>query len=116
MKATVVSATVLVFCTVIVIVVVPPTAKVEAVNDFVTTGAASTVRLAFAVRLPGPSTVCTNVSAAPLFVICEVVPVLVVAIVICLWIAARISAAGVLTYGQKPGARALFAAAFASRR
>jgi ABC-2 type transport system permease protein len=41
---------------------------------------------------------------------------LVVAIVICLWIAARIYAAGVLTYGQKPGARALFAAAFASRR
>jgi ABC-2 type transport system permease protein len=41
---------------------------------------------------------------------------LVVAIVICLWIAARIYAAGVLTYGQKPGARALFTAAFASRR
>jgi len=41
---------------------------------------------------------------------------LVVAIVICLWIAARIYAAGVLTYGQRPGARALFTAAFASRR
>ncbi len=41
---------------------------------------------------------------------------LVVAIVVCLWVAARIYAAGVLTYGQKPGARALFTAAFASRR
>ena len=41
---------------------------------------------------------------------------LVVAIVICLWVAARIYAAGVLTYGQRPGARALFTAAFASRR
>jgi hypothetical protein len=45
-KATPVSATVLVFCTVIVIVVVPPIASVEAVNAFVTTGAASTVRFA----------------------------------------------------------------------
>ncbi|MDR3544240.1 MAG: ABC transporter permease [Candidatus Limnocylindrales bacterium] len=41
---------------------------------------------------------------------------LVVAIVVCLWVAARIYAAGVLTHGQKPGARALFTAAFASRR
>jgi ABC-2 type transport system permease protein len=40
---------------------------------------------------------------------------LLVAIVGCLWIAARIYAAGVLTYGQKPGARALFTAAFANR-
>jgi hypothetical protein len=40
---------------------------------------------------------------------------LVVAIVVCLWAAARISAAGVLTYRQKPGARALFTAAFARR-
>ena len=40
---------------------------------------------------------------------------LVVAIVVCLWIAARIYAAGVLTYGQKPSARALFTAAFAHR-
>ncbi len=40
---------------------------------------------------------------------------LVVAIVICLWVAARIYAAGVLTYGQKPSARALFTAAFAHR-
>jgi ABC-2 type transport system permease protein len=40
---------------------------------------------------------------------------LVVAIVVCLWVAARIYAAGVLTYGQKPGARALFSAAFAHR-
>ncbi|HZL14840.1 MAG TPA: ABC transporter permease [Verrucomicrobiae bacterium] len=41
---------------------------------------------------------------------------LVVAIVICLWVAARIYAAGVLTYGQKPSARSLFTAAFARRR
>jgi ABC-2 type transport system permease protein len=40
---------------------------------------------------------------------------LVVAIVACLWVAARIYAAGVLTYGQKPSARALFTAAFAHR-
>ena len=40
---------------------------------------------------------------------------LVVAIVVCLWVAARIYAAGVLTYGQKPSARALFTAAFAHR-
>ena len=40
---------------------------------------------------------------------------LIVAIVICLWVAARIYAAGVLTYGQKPSARALFTAAFAHR-
>jgi ABC-2 type transport system permease protein len=40
---------------------------------------------------------------------------LCVAIVVCLWVAARIYAAGVLTYGQKPGARALFTAAFARR-
>jgi len=40
---------------------------------------------------------------------------LVIAIVACLWVAARIYAAGVLTYGQKPGARALFTAAFARR-
>jgi ABC-2 type transport system permease protein len=40
---------------------------------------------------------------------------LVIAIVICLWVAARIYAAGVLTYGQKPSARALFTAAFAHR-
>ena len=41
---------------------------------------------------------------------------LVVAIFACLWVAARIYAAGVLTYGQKPSARALFKAAFARRR
>ncbi len=41
---------------------------------------------------------------------------LLVAIVACLWVAARIYAAGVLTYGQKAGPRALFTAAFASRR
>jgi ABC-2 type transport system permease protein len=40
---------------------------------------------------------------------------LVVAIIVCLWLAARIYAAGVLTYGQKPGARALFTAAFGRR-
>ena len=40
---------------------------------------------------------------------------LIVAIVICLWVAARIYAAGVLTYGQKPSPRALFTAAFAHR-
>jgi ABC-2 type transport system permease protein len=40
---------------------------------------------------------------------------LVVAIVACLWVAARIYAAGVLTYGQKPSPRALFTAAFARR-
>ena len=40
---------------------------------------------------------------------------LIVAIVVCLWVAARIYAAGVLTYGQKPSARALFTAAFAHR-
>ena len=40
---------------------------------------------------------------------------LVVAIVACLWVAARIYSAGVLTYGQKPSARALFRAAFAHR-
>jgi ABC-2 type transport system permease protein len=40
---------------------------------------------------------------------------LVVTIVACLWVAARIYAAGVLTYGQKPSARALFIAAFAYR-
>ncbi len=40
---------------------------------------------------------------------------LVIAIVVCLWVAARIYAAGVLTYGQKPSARALFSAAFAHR-
>ncbi len=56
-KATPVNATVLVFCTVMVRVVVPPTAKVEAVNALVTTGAANTVRLATAVvpvRVTGP--------------------------------------------------------------
>ena len=40
---------------------------------------------------------------------------LVIAIVVCLWVAARIYAAGVLTYGQKPSARSLFSAAFARR-
>ena len=40
---------------------------------------------------------------------------LVIAIVVCLWVAARIYSAGVLTYGQKPSARALFTAAFAHR-